>query len=125
MTYSMWDTVSHDNHTFSKSHHEVSMAHQMSDLELLDILLGPNSRQNNNNNAPENVLSSVKRSDFHRNRTMSCSSVVMDDFQSDVAVERWEPGEILDRSSPFYQTNQFLRETVSEPGTPNKLQVHF
>ena len=132
MTYSMWDTVSQDVHNFSKSHleishshHEVSHSHPMSDLDLLDILLGANSRQNNNNNAHENALSNVKRSDFSRHRTTSCNSVVMDDFQSsnDGVLERWEPGEILDRSSPFCQTNQFLRETVSEPGTPNKMQV--
>jgi hypothetical protein len=119
----MWETVSQENATFSKSHHEISLTHPMSDLELLDILLGPSSRQNNNN---EVAMSSVKRSGYYRNRTMSCSSVVMDDFQGncDDGVERWEAGESLDRCSPFAQTNQFLRETVSEPGTPNKLQVN-
>jgi hypothetical protein len=120
----MWNTSSPMGGNFSKSENEI-LSHPMTDLDLLDILLGTTSRTNNNNNnsCSNDTFSTNLEKSFCsnvRHRAMSCSSIVMeDDF-----LERWEPGEVLDRStsSPFSISNS-SRETRSEPGTPNKQKV--
>jgi hypothetical protein len=124
----MWNTSSPMGGNFSKSENEI-LSHPMTDLDLLDILLGTTSRTNNNNNnsfSNDTFSTNLEKSFCSnvRHRAMSCSSIVMeDDFQVG-GLERWEPGEVLDRStsSPFSISNS-SRETRSEPGTPNKHKV--
>ncbi len=125
----MWNTSSPMGGNFSKSENEI-LSHPMTDLDLLDILLGTTSRTNNNNNnsCSNDTFSTNLEKSFCsnvRHRAMSCSSIVMeDDFHVGGGLERWEPGEVLDRStsSPFSISNS-SRETRSEPGTPNKNHV--
>ena len=127
----MWNTSSPIGGNFSKSENEI-LSHPMTDLDLLDILLGTTSRANNNNNSScsNDTFSTNLEKSFCsnvRHRAMSCSSIVMeDDFQVGGGLERWEPGEVLDRStsSPFSISNS-SRETRSEPGTPNKHKVRI
>ena len=128
----MWSTSSSLGESFSKSENDI-LSQPMTDLDILDILLGTTSRTNNNNNnncnndtfssnVDKSFCSNVEKTFCSnvRNRTTSCSSIVMDDYQVG-GVEQWESGEVVDRSSPFSNS---LRETRSEPGTPNKNQVN-
>ena len=134
----MWQQHNNNNSTFHNNRGNVSqsddeISSQMTDLDFLDILLagGHSSRlQGNNNNSNNNNSENFSKTNFfsHRNRTLSCSSVVMEDFGSSKSccsedggiLEHWEPGEILDRS---FSHSQYPRETHSEPGTPSKIQV--
>ncbi len=129
----MWqhnnNSTFHHRDNLSKSDQEISS--QMADLDFLDTLLngGQSSRSqgNNNNNNSEN-FSSKNNFFSHRNRTLSCNSVVLEDFGSSKSccsedggiLEHWEPGEILERSF-----SQYPRDTHSEPGTPSKIQVRI
>jgi hypothetical protein len=130
----MWQNINNNTSQYqenlSKSDQEISS--QMTDLDFLDILLGGghSSRSQGHYNSKSNSHNHNNNNNFfpHRNRTLSCSSVVMEDFGSNKSccsedggiLEHWEPGEILERS---FSHSQFPRETHSEPGTPHKIQV--
>ena len=91
-----------------------------SNLDIFDLLLGPKCSGNGNCYGDNFGSTSGKSFGHFRNRTASCGSI-------DGGLEHWEPGEVLEAgeldqsgsSAAFWDSN-FDRQTVSEPGTPNK-----
>jgi hypothetical protein len=103
---------------------ETDIQQNLTDLDLLDILLGPRLSHSCDGaqNFPGTFASAGKsfQRSLGRERASSCSSLITDDRHA--VLERWEPGELLDRSTGFWDSDCGA-ETVSEPGTPSKAQV--